>query len=101
MVYQVWTAPGGGVGRGRQRVGPRRASLTVPAADGWYTHIGVQGRMVLRDDAGPAGIDRWPGTTAAGRIPACAGRGGRLLSRVPTSSVATLVSDAKVGMVTR
>src|SRR3954454_24709257 len=36
-----------------------RVSLTVLAADDWYTHVSVQGRVTeLRDDARLADIDR-------------------------------------------
>ena len=36
-----------------------RVSLTVLAADDWYTHVSLQGRVVeLLDDAGLADIDR-------------------------------------------
>ncbi|NHC12716.1 PPOX class F420-dependent oxidoreductase [Motilibacter deserti] len=36
-----------------------RVSLTVLDADGWYTHVSVQGRVVeTYDDAGLADIDR-------------------------------------------
>ena len=36
-----------------------RVSLTVLAADNWYTHVSVQGRVVeFRDDEGHADIDR-------------------------------------------
>jgi len=36
-----------------------RVTLTALAADDWYTHVSVQGRVVeLRDDVGLADIDR-------------------------------------------
>ena len=36
-----------------------RISLTVLAADDWYTHVSLQGRVVsITDDAGLADIDR-------------------------------------------
>jgi PPOX class probable F420-dependent enzyme len=36
-----------------------RVTLTALAADDWYTHVSVQGRVVeLRDDTGLADIDR-------------------------------------------
>jgi PPOX class probable F420-dependent enzyme len=36
-----------------------RVSITVLAADDWYTHVSVQGRVVeMREDAGLVDIDR-------------------------------------------